>query len=211
MNKYKELIDKAIKLKKEQKYEEALEILEKLYKEDSTFKEIKNALIEVLLDYGGYLNDEWVLGYDKAIECFKKIIELDPENYRAWYNLGIAYFNLEQPKEALKSYNTALKINPDYMYCYYNVGLLYEIVEKDFEKALAYYEKALSYNENFMYAINARNDVRKKLDLLKTNKSGELEVQSSCATDTNNLKLCTKCGTLNRLSAKFCDNCGNDF
>ncbi|TFG09135.1 MAG: tetratricopeptide repeat protein [Promethearchaeota archaeon] len=212
MTKYTKIIEEAIKLKKQQKFEEALELLNKIRNEDPNSEEVKKALIKILLDYGGYLNDEMVLGgYDKAIVYFKKIIDLDPNNYRAWYNLGIAYFNIDNPKLALESYKKALEINPDYMYCYYNMGLFFEVVDQDFEKALKYYEKALSYDENFMYALNARNDVRKKLDLLKMDKSYNLEIDTPSTSDTGNLKKCKKCGTLNRDSAKFCDNCGEKF
>jgi len=95
---------------------------------------------------------------------------MDPNNYRAWYNLGIAYFNLNRIQDALNAYNQALEIKPDYMYCYYNIGLLYEVSEGDLEKALENYEKALTYNKEFVYALKARNMVRRKLDVLKLNK-----------------------------------------
>jgi len=170
LSQQKDLINKALELKKKEKFSDAIKILEDLLESDSKSESIKNTLIEVLLDYGGYLNDEWVLGYEKAVECFKKIIEMDPNNYRAWYNLGIAYFNLNRIQDALNAYNQALEIKPDYMYCYYNIGLLYEVSEGDLEKALENYEKALTYNKEFVYALKARNMVRRKLDVLKLNK-----------------------------------------
>ncbi|MFX0026671.1 MAG: tetratricopeptide repeat protein [Candidatus Hermodarchaeota archaeon] len=167
MSQQKDLINKALEFKKREKFKDALKILEDLLENEPKSEIVKNTLIEVLFDYGGYLNDEWVLGYDKAVECFKKIIEIDANNYRAWYNLGIAYFNLNQTEDALNAYNRALEIKPDYMYCYYNIGLLFEVNRSDLEKALEYYEKALTYNKDFVYALQARDMVRRKLDVLK--------------------------------------------
>jgi tetratricopeptide (TPR) repeat protein len=167
LSQQKDLINKAIEFKKKEKFKDALEILEGLLENEPKSEIVKSTLIEVLFDYGGYLNDEWVLGYEKAAECFKKIIDLDPNNYRAWYNLGIAYFNLNKTEDALNAYNRTLEIKPDYMYCYYNIGLLYEASKGDLEKALEYYEKALTYNNKFVYALQARDIVRRKLDILK--------------------------------------------
>ncbi|MFW9947745.1 MAG: tetratricopeptide repeat protein, partial [Candidatus Odinarchaeota archaeon] len=95
MSQQKDLINKAIELKKKEKFKNALKILEDLLERNPNSENVKKVLTEVLFDYGGYLNDEWVLDYEKAAECFKKIIELHPDDYRAWYNLGIAYFNLK--------------------------------------------------------------------------------------------------------------------
>ncbi|MFX1433239.1 MAG: tetratricopeptide repeat protein [Promethearchaeota archaeon] len=169
MSQQKDLINKAIEFKKKKEFKNAIYILESLLENDPHSEIVKSVLVEVLFDYGGYLNDEWVLGYEQAVECFKKIIEMDPNNYRAWYNLGIAYFNLNKTEDALNAYNRALEIKPDYMYCYYNIGLLYEASNGDLEKALENYEKALTYNEDFVYALQARDMVRRKLDILKLN------------------------------------------
>jgi len=167
LNQIEELIDKAIKLKKDENYESALNILEDLFNKEPRSENVKNAFIEVLFDYGGYLNDDWTLKYDKAVECYKKIISLDSRNYRAWYSLGVAYHNLQKIEEALSSYVEALKIKPNHAFCYYNMGLIYEIHKEDLEKALKLYEKALNYDANFVYASQARDDVKKKLNDLK--------------------------------------------
>ncbi len=57
---------------------------------------------------------------------FKRIIEIDPTNYRAHYNLGIAYFNLNEIKKAKECYEEAIRIKPDYKHCLYYIGLIYE-------------------------------------------------------------------------------------
>ena len=202
MNNYTDQIEKAIKLKKEEKFEEALNILKSLNQSKKHSDEIKNLLIKTLFDYGNHLNDEWICDYERAIEVFKEIIQLDHNNYRAWYNLGISYSNLNKTEDALSAYNKALQIKPDYMYCYYNIGLLYEIQKENLEIALQYYEKALSYNNNFTYALQAARDIRQKLEYLHISESeGKSDFKETSI-------ICKNCGNFNRIGAKFCDKCG---
>jgi len=202
MNSIRDQIQQAIELKKEEKFEVALKILNDLYITNPTSFDVKKALIEVLFEYGAYLNDEWNEEYDKAVDCFNKIIEMEPDNYKAWYNLGIAHFHLKKTEEALKAYQRALEIKPNYEYVLYNIGLLYETQKGDLKKALSYYEKACKLNEKFTYAFQALNDVRKKLDSLELIASNENQL------DSNSENVCANCGNINRAGAKFCDECG---
>lgn len=166
----KEIIKKAVDFRSQENFEEALEILEDLYKNNSDSKQVRECLLETLLTYGGYLNDEFVVEYEKARDMFQRIIEIDPTNYRAYYNLGIANFNLSKIKEAKECYEEAIKIKPDYKHCLYNIGLVYEN-EGDFQEALKYYEKALEIDPRFPYASNARNQILSNLAELKRSKA----------------------------------------
>ncbi len=161
-----QLLEKAKILRSQEKYEEALKILEDLYENKPESGEIKDILIDTLFNYGGYLNDYYTLEYEKAKQLFERITIISPKNYRAHYNLGIAYFNLGQMENAKKSFKKALEIKPDYKYCHYNLGLLYEDMEQ-YEEALNLYEKALEIDSNFTYALTARSQIRKKLDDLR--------------------------------------------
>jgi tetratricopeptide (TPR) repeat protein len=161
-----ENIKKALILKDDEKFEESIEILENLFKKHPDSEIIKKNLVNVLFAYGGHLNDEFVLEYQKAIEIFKKIIEIEPNNYRVLYNIGIAYFNLGNMENALKACNEAIKIKPDYQHCYYNIGLIYETME-DWKKALRYYNKALEIDPNFTYALHSKHLINQKLDFLR--------------------------------------------
>ncbi|MHA1803144.1 MAG: tetratricopeptide repeat protein [Promethearchaeota archaeon] len=165
-----ENLEKAKNYKEEGRYEEAIELLEQLQKNDPADTVIYQQLIDTLFSYGNYLNDEYVLEYEKAKKVFKKILKMEPENYRALYNLGVVYFNLNENDKALDKFQQALKIKPNYKYCYYNMGLLHESLN-EYEKALEYYEKALSIDKNFVYADQARKMVRDILDELKENTS----------------------------------------
>ena len=197
LNNFQEIIEKAQKLKNEEKFEEAIKLLQDLYQKNPNLEVIKKNLIDILFSYGGYLNDEYIFEHEKAIEIFKKIISLEPKNYKAHYNLGIAYFNLGQIESALESYNAAINIKPDYKFCYYNIGLVYEH-KNDLKNALKYYNNALDIDPKFPYAIHSREFIRKKIDSERIEKTG-----------TENTIICKNCGNENRLGAKFCDKCGN--
>jgi len=160
------LLEKAKKLANQEKFKEALEILENLYKNNLNSEEVKKNIIETLFTYGGYLNDEYTLQYHEAKEMFKRIIQIDPNNYRAHYNLGIANFNLENIEQAKQCYEKAIKIKPDYKHCFYNMGLIYE-EEGNLQEALKYYNKALEIDPQFIYAVNARNQILTNLEGLK--------------------------------------------
>ena len=170
MTKIKEIIEEAKKLEKNYKFKDALNLLEELFKKEPDSKEIKNALLDTLLSHGGYLNDEFVAEHEEAISCFEKMIEIEPRNHRAFYNLGITHFNLGNMEKALESYDEALEIKPDYKFCYYNIGYLYENVG-DLERALEFYDKALKIDPGFIYALNARETVRKQIDDIKRRSS----------------------------------------
>ena len=160
------LIEKANELKKNEKFEESLEILEKLHKKYPNSEKVKKELIDTLFSYGGYLNDDYVLEYTKAKNNFKRIIEIDPNNYRALYNLGIAYFNLGNLSKAESAYEQAIKIKPDYKHCYYNIGLIHEVNE-NLKEALKFYKKALEIDPKFIYALQAKKYVKEKLNAQK--------------------------------------------
>jgi len=171
------LIEEAKDLVSNEEFEKALKILEDLYQQQPDI-DVKNNLIDALFAYGGYLNDYYVLEYDESINFFKRIIELDPENYRAHYNLGIAYFNLNRFEEALNSYKIAISIKPDNKHVYYNIGLLHEKTE-NLENAIESYEKALEIDPNYIYAMHSLKVVRQNLDINVNPKSKTQEIKDN--------------------------------
>ena len=163
MTSTEDLLNKAKKLKNDKRYEESIEVLEDIFKKNPQSDEIKGELINVLLSYGVYLSDEFVMEFEKSIKYFNKILEIDPNNYRAIYNIGIAHFNMGDMNNAMRAYNNAIKIKPDYKHCYYNIGLIYEVKE-NLKEALNFYKKALEIDPKFIYALQAKKIVKQKLN-----------------------------------------------
>jgi len=170
-------MERAKDLVKNEEFEKAIKILEDLYQQQPDV-DVKNNLIDALFAYGGYLNDYYVLEYDESINFFNRIIELDSENYRAHYNLGIAYFNLNRFEEALNSYRVALSIKPDHKHVYYNIGLLHEKTE-NLENAIEAYERALEIDPNYIYAMHSLKAVRLNLEKSVKPKSKAQEIKDN--------------------------------
>ena len=66
---------------------------------------------------------------------------LNPQNADAYYNRGIAYYNLGQDERAIEDWDEAIRLNPEYAKAYYNRGVTYEHLgkqeqaDRDFAKA----------------------------------------------------------------------------
>ena len=56
--------------------------------------------------------------YEKAISCYNRVIEEDPNNTHAWHNQGTALGIIGQPKEALDSFRRVLEIDSNYLSTY---------------------------------------------------------------------------------------------
>ncbi len=82
--------------------------LENIYNECvTTFKEI-NDQIETYFDLGdNYF--EWER-WDRAVGQYKKVLELDPNSYRAYFNIGSAYLNNGKYEESFKAYKQAYNV-----------------------------------------------------------------------------------------------------
>ncbi|MFH1407526.1 MAG: tetratricopeptide repeat protein [Patescibacteria group bacterium] len=89
--------------------------------------------------------------YEKALEEFKKAIELKPGYADAYHNLANTYGEIGDLKNAITNYENAIKFNPNLWQSYQNLGVIY-FHNGDKEKAKEYIEKALEINP---YLLNS--------------------------------------------------------
>lgn len=86
--------------------------------------------------------------YKSKIKILNQITQIHP-SFRAWVDLGNAYYKIEDFKSALKSYYEAFKVvdykKIDLYEAYKNVGNILA-KEGDFDGATEYYHKSLSIN-----------------------------------------------------------------
>jgi type IV pilus assembly protein PilF len=88
-----------------------------------------------------YLNENKI---QQAFVEFHKAYELDPRNKEVLNAIGYIYLiHLDKPDEAIGYFNKAVDVDPDYSDAYNNLGYAYE-KSGNFEKAIAYYKKAIS-------------------------------------------------------------------
>ena len=108
---------------------------------------------------------------DKIVEIYQRILDLDPNNAEAYYNLGVYYFNLGSIDTAEKFFNRAVRVG-NYVDAHLYLGHIYE--EKGLrDKAIEEYRLRIRYKRGLddPYADEARkrlfNLVKPDTSLLK--------------------------------------------
>ena len=83
------------------------------------------SLKENVYSHIGFCNGE--LGnYIKAIEAYKQVIHINPNDANAYYNLSVTYKNLGLYKDAIEARKQAICIDPNDAMNYYNLGEYYD-------------------------------------------------------------------------------------
>jgi len=108
--------------------------------------------------------------YEKAIDKFSQVIEIEPENGGAYYNKGFALENLQRFSEALDCYSKSISLDPEvelrrsaYSRCAYNIGVLFRS-DNEPHKAIEYFDKALEYNSTFYECLVAKGDALQDIE-----------------------------------------------
>jgi len=79
--------------------------------------------------------------YGQAMQYIDAAIAEDPDNYKAWYNKGVAYLRQSMPVAAVQAFNKSISIN-EYSKALFSRAMANEIMHKP-EPALADIEKVL--------------------------------------------------------------------
>ncbi|MGD1699824.1 tetratricopeptide repeat protein, partial [Dapis sp. BLCC M229] len=137
----KELDDYIEFTRQERKYE-WVRIKSLLDEDRFPFEEKANLLVrKASLDRRLKQNEEAILACDEALE-------IEPNNYEAWNNKGIALENLERYEEAILVYEKAIEINPNYHKFWKNKGDALDSLES-YEQAIAAYDKAIELKADY--------------------------------------------------------------
>jgi len=114
-----------------------------------------------------YQQEKW----SEAIVAFQKCVELDPENSRAWFALGVAYNQQNGGKSceaAYEPYTRCIALDPNHYGAHNNLGMVLKNVRKDYEGAERHYRKAIELDPKHAPAHNnlgkLLHDVRKAYD-----------------------------------------------
>jgi tetratricopeptide (TPR) repeat protein len=79
----------------------------------------------------------------EALRVFRKAIEYDPNDGRAYYYIGNILMD-KQPEKAIASYEKAVSNDQNLAMAYRNLGWGYNYHKKDPVRAISYYEKAIA-------------------------------------------------------------------
>ncbi|MCC2548648.1 tetratricopeptide repeat protein [Hymenobacter sp. BT175] len=125
---------------------------------------------------------------DEAITLFSKSIELQPDDYFAWYNRGIARNMLGRHAEALADFSQTVKLAPTYKKGYLNRGITQRRLT-NYEGAFADYAYAIRldpgygeayYNRGLLYELLSKKDSA-CADFNRANKAGLRSAQTKVA------------------------------
>lgn len=79
--------------------------------------------------------------YEKALEQFKKAIEIDPANNTTKDHLGLVYQLMDDKEKAIELYNEVLAANNNDYYAHQNLGIMYSRAG-EYDKAKFHLERA---------------------------------------------------------------------
>ena len=112
--------------------------------------------------------------YREAIEAFH---EGSPKDPVLWNKTGIAYHQLAQLDNALKSYQQAVRLKKDYLEAINNIGTVY-YAHKNYRRSITYYQRAIklapraprsaSIYSNLGTALFARKQYKEAADAFQT-------------------------------------------
>ncbi len=93
--------------------------------------------------------------YDKAINVYKEVLQLDDTIFQAYSNIGDSLVKSKKEKESIKYFEKCLKINPNYAIGYLNLGNAYFKLG-EVEKSLRYFNKASKLDPNNSYILSSK-------------------------------------------------------
>ncbi len=88
-----------------------------------------------------------------ALQCFERIIQINPIEAQAFFNLGVAYQENNELNKAIESYLQAIELNPQDAATYNNLGVLYQ-ENNELDKAIESYLQAVEFNPQYAAAYN---------------------------------------------------------
>ena len=85
----------------------------------------------------------------------KQLLKINPEHFNAWNERGIIAYKKGRNKEAIEHYGKAASIDAGHSVVYENMGLAY-FADKNYEKAIEYFQKAFDMNPENSEVLKAR-------------------------------------------------------
>jgi tetratricopeptide (TPR) repeat protein len=100
--------------------------------------------------------------FDKSIQCFSEVLQLDPEHKLALVSRGSAYLKVNSIAEAVKDFDRAIDVDPNYARAYHLRGIAKEKNGED-ESALVDISQAIDLDPEYGAAYQSRATLYAKM------------------------------------------------
>jgi len=105
---------------------------------------------------------QWDEQYEKAVVCYSKSLEINPNNEDAWFEEGYSLYRLQRFEEAIECWDKVIEITPDDAAAYSNRGIA-KVKLSDYHGAIEDYYKAIEIKPDFAIAYYNRGYAKKHL------------------------------------------------
>ncbi|XZN96224.1 MAG: tetratricopeptide repeat protein [Microcoleus sp.] len=137
-----------------ERYDEALECLDKAIELDANYQ-------QAWANRGNVLDN--LKRYDEALASFDRAIELDANDKCAWALRGDVLDNLKRYDEALVSYDRAIELDANYQWAWALRGDVLDNLKR-YDEALASYDRAIKLDANDPWDWRRRGNVLNSLE-----------------------------------------------
>ena len=86
--------------------------------------------------------------FTQAITCYEEIIDNEPYNISAMFNLGCCYLAIGNGEKAIELFNAVIKINPQALPALYNKAFTYKTMGK-IDTAIELYQQIIQTNPDY--------------------------------------------------------------
>jgi Tfp pilus assembly protein PilF len=121
--------------------------------------------------------------YEKAIAVYREVIKSEPNDFEAYYGLGLVYRDYGKPREAIGQYQEAIKINSRSKDAHNELGNAYSSLGQN-AQAIAEYKTALKLDPSF---AGVRNNLGLAYEQLNLMAKAEEQLRLAYESDPGNL------------------------
>lgn len=97
--------------------------------------------------------------YKQAIESYYKAINQNPDYYLAYFNMGIAYTQTKNLKEAERLFTKTIELDSTFEQAYRNLAII-DYINGDYKSSLFNFEKFLSLTDDEQARKTAQQDIQ---------------------------------------------------
>jgi tetratricopeptide (TPR) repeat protein len=109
---------------------------------------------------------------NKAIEAYRKALDLDQSDPNVWTDMGIMYRQIGDSTKALEAFEEAVKRGPNHATSRLNKGVVYIFDLQDYEKGIAAWEEFLKLQPTGQRADQVRMELEQIRQMQKVQATG---------------------------------------